>query len=129
MIPRFYVDECEINRPTTRLVNEKTRNETKITHQSGLEHFGVHIGVFRHLHNLERDLNHASREISDRDEMSQSRLQDSLQLALGRSYKAAINVSRTNENPRRCDINSPPTPAAGRTFTSTSASKGFSSRR
>lgn len=65
----------------------------EVTYQPGLHHLAVHIGVLGRFHDLERDLDHASGEVSDGDEMPQGRLQNGLQLSLSSPYQETNNSS------------------------------------
>jgi hypothetical protein len=98
------------------------------TYRIGLSDFGVHVFVLGCHSDLQGDLYEGSREVVDHDDLAQCGLQKRLEVAFSRSYIVPEVSVRSRQAgqivPPSCV---PPTPAAGRTITSTTASSGSSS--
>lgn len=102
--------------------------KNSVTHQARLNKLCVHIVVLGRVLNLENNLDKRAWEVLDEDDLGERGLQNRLEVPLSGSY---IDKSQVRNRPK-CGVARglpPPTPAAGRTMTSTCASYACSSLR
>ena len=126
------------------------RVKRALTYGTRLGDFGVHIFVFWCNSYLENNLNERPWEVVDEDDLTESRLQERFEMSFPGAWKEKretrnvsnsfiytrsyisficpfLSLSVSSDRSKFRGKRIPPTPAAGRTMTSTAASSGSSS--
>lgn len=98
------------------------------TYRAGLDKLCVDVFVCWRGCNLQNNLDETTRKVLDENQLAQRLLEQRLQMPLSRAFFIVCELVTIRPGRER-EQNSPPTPEAGLTTTSTRDSVGFSSLR